>query len=338
MSALQLLYSASLGETDSDQNLPPPSDHHTGTSTDETGRPVRDGSAAQVRAMIATTPRAWPITAPVPDDLRGVWVRTLLQTDTLAEHAGAPPSDTTSWVRWLQTSRWHVDLRVPERALQARHVAPLAQQTPAQLALLAEQQGFTGVTTVETHPTGEVCTWLRHTDFQPPSLHPDAGWLLFERPDRLVEVGIHADYNEVWERLPGSSGCFVALGGLDIDGRDDGRRLLLAGHYLARVRPRQRGWPRGMPPGLSLTEALLTQPERAHDWLDCEISFGALHEGVWQVERSTLPELDGQALPCQLHRLDARMAGVTLPVRPGAPTEPEAWQILEWDDPEATLG
>lgn len=59
---------------------------------------------------------------PVPADLRGVWVRTLLQTETLAEHVGAPPSDTTTWVRWLQTSRWHADLRVPQRALDRKSV------------------------------------------------------------------------------------------------------------------------------------------------------------------------------------------------------------------------
>lgn len=279
-------------------------------------------------------------TRPVPDDLRGVWVRTLLQTDTLAEHVGAPPSDTTSWVRWLQTGRWHADLRVPRRALQGRTAVPLAAQSPAQLALLAEQQGFVGVTQVDTQPTGEVCTWLRAHDFQPPSLQPDAGWLLFERPDRLIEVGIHADYNEVWERLPGSDGRFVALAGLDVDGQDDGRRLLLAGRYLMRVRPRRASWPRGMPPGMTLVEALLHQPERALDWLDFEIAFGTFDGTVWRVERATLPVLEDRVLPCTLHRLDARVACVSLPVEPGgaAAPEPEAWQVLEWDDPSGSLG
>lgn len=275
---------------------------------------------------------------PVPADLRGVWVRTLLQTETLAEHVGAPPSDTTTWVRWLQTSRWHADLRVPQRAFHGRVARPLAEQTPAQLALLAEQQGFVGVTRVETQPTGEVCTWLREHDFQPPSLHPDSGWLLFERPDRLVEVGIHADYNEVWERLPDSGGRFVALAGLDVAGQDDGRRLLLAGRYLMRTRPRQAGWPRGMPPGMTLVEALLHQPERARDWLDFEISFGTFEGAAWQVQCSTLPVFENQTLPCAVHRLDERLASVTLPAEPGAAAEPEAWQVLEWDDPAGSLG
>ena len=87
---------------------------------------------------------AW---APVPERYQGVWKRTLLCTPTLR--------DQTTWVRWLQTSSWHADLRVPhDRAAAGPH--------------LSLQQGFCGRTVVEQGEGVEVCTWHREHDFQPP--------------------------------------------------------------------------------------------------------------------------------------------------------------------------
>lgn len=262
---------------------------------------------------------------PVPDDLRGVWARTLLQTDLGT--GSAPTRDTRTWVRWLQTSLWHADLRIPDSALHDRAALPLRALSPAQLAALAGQQGFAGVTQVEALPEGEVCTWLRRSDYQPPGLHPDAGWLLFDSPDRLIEVGVHEDYNEVWERLSDSTGRHLALAGLDAQGQDDGRRLLLAGRYLMLMRPRPTPWPRGMAPGHTLTDLLMLQPERVHDWLDCDIRFGTLGQGHWHIERATLPEHEGARLPFAAHRLDEARAQLSLSGHDGP------WHILEWDLP-----
>jgi len=263
----------------------------------------------------------------VPDDLRGVWVRTLLQTDT---ESPTPGSDRTSWVRWLQTSLWHADLRVPVDALADRPHRPLSQLNGAQLAHLAAQQGFAGTTTVEALPEGEVCRWHRVCDVQPPALTPDAGFLLFETPDRLIELGVHADYTEVWERLPGSTGRYMALAGLDATGQDDGRRLLLAGDCLMAVRPRRAAWPKGMPPGSTLAEVLLSQPERATEWLDTDIAFGRLAEGRWLIERASLPEREGQRLTLSVQRVrvDGEPGLGLAEVELGG--ERQAWQVLEW--------
>lgn len=265
----------------------------------------------------------------VPDDFRGVWSRVLLQTDT---QATPPVSDSSAWVRWLQTSHWHGDLRVPDQALQGRAALPLAQLSPAQLGALASQQGFAGLTDFEALPEGQICTWLRRIDYQPPGLHPDAGWLVCEQPDRLIEIGVHDDYNEVWVRLPDSMGRYVALAGLGADGQDDGRRILVAGSYLMLIRGRTARWPRGMTPGYTLSDVLLSAPERALEWLDCEITFGRLHQapqgepGQWHIERSTLPEREGQILPCRLQRLDDTRAAVVLHDEAAASN----WQVLEW--------
>lgn len=258
----------------------------------------------------------------VPDDLRGVWQRTLLQTDT--DTSTPPPSDSSSWVRWLQTSAWHGDLRVTQQALSDRVARPLAELSPPQLAVLAQQQGFAGITQFEALPEGQICTWLRRIDYQPPGLQPDAGWMMFEQADRLVEIGVHADYNEVWARLPDSVGRYVALAGLGDDGQDNGVRLLIAGVYMMLVRPRRQRWPRGMTPGYTLSDVMLTFPEQALSWLDCEISFGRLQQGLWHVERSTLPEREGQRWPLSLHRVDQARACLRLAERS------TDWQVLEW--------
>jgi hypothetical protein len=280
----------------------------------------------------------------VPDELRGVWQRTLLQTgtDAAAQAGAAPASDTQSWVRWLQTSAWHGDLRLPEQALAARQPLPLTQLSAGQLGALACQQGFAGITQFEALPEGQICTWLRRIDYQPPGLQPDAGWMLFEQPDRLIEIGVHEDYNEIWQRLPDSVGRFVTLASPDdaaaaLPGpagtaEPSGPvRLLLAGQYLMLVRGRLQRWPRGMTPGCSLADVMLRHPEQALQWLDCEISFGRLLGGEWLIERSTLPEREGLRQPCALQRLDANRAWVTL-----GDTVSE-WRVLEWSSTDERI-
>ncbi len=267
---------------------------------------------------------------PVPDDVRGVWRRTLLQTGTDADQP--PQEDDSSWVRWMQTSLWHADLRVPQSALEGREALPLGQLSPVQLAALAAQQGFAGITQLDNLPEGQICNWLRRTDYQPPALQPDAGWLVFDRPDRLIEIGVHDSYNEIWERLPDSVGRFLALAELAQGGRDTGARILVAGDYMMAVRPRAARWPRGMNPGYTLTDVLLHSPDQALDWLACEVSFGRFGQGQWVIERSTLPEREGQVLGWGVQRVDEHHAQV----QQGAAAT--AWQILEWSCDTDQLG
>lgn len=237
-----------------------------------------------------------PATPPVPARYRGVWQRTLLQT------VGA--SDDSSWVRWLQLGRWHADLRVPLAARQGLPPAPAWPYAETLRVPLSLQQGFAGITEVETGVGGEVCTWHRVVDYQPPGTTPDAGHMSFETPERVVEIGVHGVYREVWERLPGSTGRSIALAE---PARPDGQpsaRLFVAGRYLMRVRP------------------------SAHVWQPAfEISFGRLDAGGWRIERSTRPELEGTRQPLVLERTGLELAEVRAE---GASRQP--WRILEWED------
>lgn len=244
----------------------------------------------------------------VPAAYHGVWARTLLETPE--------GRDATTWVRWLQTGLWHGDLRVP---------ADAARNTPEGLAL---QQGFAGTTAI-TRPDAalpEVCTWQRTIDFQPPRSTPDAGHMVFETPARVVETGIHGRYLEVWERLPGSLGRRIALARLDAGGQPSAERLLVSGLYLMHLRPRAAAWPADLMPDETLASVVQRHPDQATDWLDFAISFGTLEHGVWTVERATQPALEGQALPCALHRVDAARARVERGPLAGD------WQVLEWVD------
>ncbi len=238
--------------------------------------------------------RVLPATLPVPPAYRGVWMRTLLETP------GA--RDDSTLVRWMQLGRWHADLRIPVAARAGRSAWLLAKDSPQQRALLAMQQGFCGVTQVSQEAAGEVCTWHRLVDYQPPGPHPDAGLMVFETPDCVIETGVHGVYREVWRRLPHSTGRLIALAE---PARADGQasaRLFMAGQYLLRVRPQRAAGP------------------------DFEISFGTLASGRWQLQHSTLPALEGQSLAFALQRSGTGTAQLT------GDLGTAHWNILEWED------
>lgn len=269
-------------------------------------------------------PFAMPPSVRVPTDYRGVWVRTRLHPSS--DQAGVTsPAAPLIWARWLQTSLWHADLRVPDEAMAGRVSAPLSTLGTDQLAALTHQSAFAGCTRVDAHPQGELCSWLRRIDYQPPALAPDAAWVVFDAPDRMIRIDQHSEVTETWERLPDSVGTFRVLSGIDGQGQPDGRLLMQAGAHLCLVRDRRRPWPRGLNPGLALVDVLLTQPEHALAWLDLELSFGRIDGASWCIERSTLPEREGLRLPFTLQRwrtsdeADVALGGVAT-----------RWQILEW--------
>ena len=270
--------------------------------------------------------------ADVPERYRGLWRRVQLDVPGLR--------DTTTWVHWLQTARWHADLRVPDAARTAEVVgAPSHSPHPA----LALQSGFFGRTEVFQQPGGERCTWHRQLDVQPDRGRPDTGWMVFESDDCVIETGLHGDFREVWQRVPDSTGRTMVLAELAPSTGDaaplatHGARWLLSGQWLMRVRPRRIGWPAeagaapqlwptDTAPGDTLATVVSRHPESTAALLDFEISFGRWCDGVWAIERSTLPALEGRREELSWRRLDDRLAEVTS----GAGTE--CWQVLEWSD------
>ena len=207
-------------------------------------------------------------TDPVPERYRGVWRRSLLATPDLR--------DTSTTVFWLQTERWHADIRLPVGRPDFYGVRQLAECSAEQLEWLRQQQGFAGVTQVDTSANPEICSWHRVVDFQLPSATADAGTMAFE-PDVLIEKGVHAAYLEHWHKLPDSDQGFSVLRTSALS--EPLRMLLVAGSYVMRVREHQSGW------GSDAALAAI---------LDFEISFGVREADGWRVLHSTLPWLEGQ--------------------------------------------
>lgn len=248
-----------------------------------------------------------PDTPPVPPALRCVWRRSLLRVPGTED-------DTTTTVFWLQGARWHADIRIPAGRPDFSGVKRLEDCSDAQLAWLATQQGFAGVTTVD--PRSQETNWLRIVDFQPPSALPDAGYTEFTQ-GMLVETGVHADYVEHWHRVPATDNGCAVFRRLDSDTTE---LLMTAGAMVTSVRARResfgrQGWGHG---------ALLRSQ------LDFEISCGVRNSRGWQVRHSTLPWREGQPVEVSLNEL--RDGSVRLTID----GQPSRWEVLEWMPPRRT--
>jgi hypothetical protein len=256
--------------------------------------------------------------APVPPHYRGVWRRTLLQTPDAI--------DTSTTVFWLQTSRWHADIRLPEGRPDFAGIRSIAECGPLHIDWLARQQGFAGITAVSADAAGtETCQWHRLVDFQPPPAAPDAGTMRFDG-DALTETGIHADYLETWQRLTDSTRGHATLQLLDAQGQPASpmRLLLVAGNHVMHVRGRAAAWPASVAPGTPLADVVAAGQV---DLLDFEISFGQRSPDGWTVARSTLPWLENTSIAMLIKRL----GNDRLVVDYGG--DVRCWKMLEWNAP-----
>ena len=251
---------------------------------------------------------------PVPDAYLGVWRRSLLETP------GGRDEDSRVW--WLQTPRWHADLRLPAGRPDFSGISRLDQCDDGQLAWLATQQGFCGVTQVD----GDRCTWHRQLDFQPASGSRDIGHMTFDG-ERLIETGVEAEYLEIWERLPHSQGETAALELVMEAGEPPTRPawLFVSGDYFIHVRGRAQPLPHAADLSKLIAE---TRPSRAQwlDWLDVEISFGHRSGPTpWRIEHSTLPFREGQtfAQPGAIQRRGPQIAVEGRNER--------RWKIRDWN-------
>ena len=121
-------------------------------------------------------------------DTGGLWCRRWLRT---------PDSeDDSTCVLWMQGEQLHVDMRLPAAALEFRQAPSLSALNANQLRLLARAEGFAGKTTVKD----SVYTWTRHINLRGPLKGIDTGRLQ-QRPDGLLETGIHAQYQELWQQV-----------------------------------------------------------------------------------------------------------------------------------------
>jgi hypothetical protein len=255
---------------------------------------------------------------PVPQRYLGIWQRTLKQD--------SDGSDTTTMVRWLQTHHWHADIRIPQGRPDFSQVRSLDDCNTAQLAWLAQQQGFAGITEIIETEQSEICNWHRMVDYRPPRSRPDSGYMAFDG-DLVVETGVHAEYLENWIRVPDSDAGFAVLQRLHGDGKPAFPRqfLMIAGDYVMHVRERAVDWPEGTPFG----EMGDVDDAEKRFLLDFELSLGRRNASGWRVEHSTLPWLENKQMTIRLSPVVDNRIEMTCN---GSVTQ---WQVHEWQPPAA---
>lgn len=216
---------------------------------------------------------------PVPARYLGLWWRPLLEQGGI--------SDTTTRVFWLQTRRWHGDVRLPPGRPDFTDIASLQECPRDHLQWLLRQEGFAGITRVE----GDRCVWLRQFDYHPTGI-PDIGHMRFAG-QALEETGVAQEYFERWERVSGAGEPYSAHRSYR-DGRP--RLLLRTGACFMYFQPR------GMSPQeAELAWGRVAVQQAAEDEMrrlaDFEISFGSIAGTEWRIRHSTLPWREGHVLP-----------------------------------------
>lgn len=228
----------------------------------------------------------------VPDWLRGLWKRLLIET-------GDGQRDTETQVFYLQTPTCFGDLRIPADRPDLKQ-EKFSSLTQADVLALSRQQGFAGIAQFEQKGFEQgCCQWMRYIDYQPPQPVRDIG-LLYWKNDILIEEGIDQQYREEWQKVDDGNGDYTALV-LIQDGMSDvsatwQASLVIAGDYF--VYSQNRSLP--LLPNCTLTDCVLHPAaiQKQQDYLACEISFGRCRSGLvpWEIQRSTIPWREGTAL------------------------------------------
>ncbi len=219
-----------------------------------------------------TDPASWN---EVPTRYRGLWRRTLLESDET--------HDVDTLVFWLQTGHWHADLRIPANRPDFSDIHSLAQCSTRQLQWLLQQEGFIGITEVD----GAQCEWHRIVDYRP-SGSRDIGRMHFDQ-DALLESGVTQRYIERWQRVSLANGQFSAASRLNGASR---QWLLRAGEFFMFGRPRSIA-----PARAGYLWARVAAGDASHDEMqhlaDFEISFGQCDGHAMRILHSTLPWREG---------------------------------------------
>lgn len=138
-------------------------------------------------------------------DLQGQWRRNWLRAPGF--------EDRTTRVHWVQAGGFCADIRVP-LVRPPLGVGSLSAMPPKDLADLLGAEGFAGRTTL----ADDVCTWHRDWNWRGFPCPVDAGTLWFDTAGMLIEDGVHAEYREEWQSVPGGVWTAMAVEGNGTDG------------------------------------------------------------------------------------------------------------------------
>ena len=229
---------------------------------------VEAGTATAMAGLLPELPASW----------QGLWERTLLERYS----PGTLTSDRPARVFWLQTALWHADIRIPLERPDFSGTGSLEECDDQQLAFIAGQEAFCGVTRVE----GVICTWNRLFDLKPDTAL-DVARMEFKSDELIHETGIAESYLEHWSLVAGSrdSGPVefrVARGTL----------WLRAGKWAVAVTPRGPA-----PAGIDIYTAVEDLPRDELFWrASLGVTLCENTGGEWIARLSTHPWLEGNIL------------------------------------------
>lgn len=200
--------------------------------------------------------------------VQGSWKRVLL-----VEPGPPERRDETTVVTWIQGEHFYVDLRQPEGKPDFSTVDNHAHCDDAQRRWLAQQQGFAGrLLHYESAAPGVVqVEWERAFDLHPEDGTRDIGQLVADSGG-FREYGVLADYEELWQPIPGSPAATDDRRCTEILLRCQGR-----GELLVVVDGSHFG---------------LAQGTDEHTL----IAIGQIEHGSWVVHRASDPWLEGETL------------------------------------------
>lgn len=231
----------------------------------------------------------------ITQDLQGHWRRNWLRAPGV--------EDSTTRVHWVQAGQWCADIRVPLIRPRVGTAGSLSALSGPDLEVLLSAGGFAGRTTL----AGDVCTWHREWNWRGFPCPVDTGALWFDDHGHLIEDGVHADYREEWQRVPGGP---LTVWTMETDGADGMMLGNDTGFVLALGQRGAPAWP-------TLAQALRDGDAAP---ADAEPAFASVYlMGHWDggqgiADLSTQPFCEGRAvLTC-----DEGSAKLTLPDFHGA--------------------
>lgn len=122
------------------------------------------------------------------DSIQGHWVRRWIKAPGL--------EDETTRVHWMQVGSVYADVRIPADRPDLSGYRALSEVPVALLLQLAQAEGFAGSVELD----GPCCTWHRDINWHGTPETVDVGAISFNADGHMIEQGVHADYQELWEQ------------------------------------------------------------------------------------------------------------------------------------------
>lgn len=207
-------------------------------------------------------------------ELQGHWRRAWLRAPRLV--------DLDTCVHWMQCGRLYADIRIPAGRPDVRGATALADLSAGTLRALMRAEGFAGEFTVEDG-TG---VWHRRINWHGATEAIDAGLLEFNEDGTLSELGVYADYAELWRHSDDD-----ALEGLEFDVGGRTAFLVTVGTRFV--------FGTGDPQAESSADLVAAleagrKPEALSGFFSQVYVFGHWYRGAGMADLSTNPLLEGR--------------------------------------------